>query len=170
MKKTILTCCMLLVSLFTLAGNGIVVSEGSTSFLREYESANVVFHWDQGTWDITRPLTDHWGSEFERMTSVAERFFVDGFNETSKKLRLSEKPGKYRLDVAITNLSCFSSPLPFLTGYRHRVSGSITVIDNNTGKTVCVIFIDSFVGGRDTDFNDSYTECMEDLGKGIANL
>ena len=72
---------MLLVSLFTLAGNGIVVSEGSTSFLKEYESANVVFHWDQGTWDITRPLTDHWGSEFERMTSVAERFFVDGFNE-----------------------------------------------------------------------------------------
>ena len=170
MKKTILTCCVLLASICAFASNGIVVSEGNTAFLRESVSANVVFHWDKGTWDVTHPLTDHWGSEFERMTSLAESFFVDGFNDTSKKLRITDRPGKYRLEVSITNLSCFSSPLPFLTGYRHRVSGNVTVVDNNTGTTVCVIFIDSFVGGRDTDFNDSYTECMEDLGKGIAKL
>ena len=171
MKKTILATCMLLVSLCAIASNGIVITEGTTSFLREYETANVVFNWNEATWDITLPLSEHWGSNNDSMKAAGKRYFVDGFNDTSKKLRINDNSGcKYRIEVHITNLSYFTSPLPFLTGYRHRVSGSITVVANATNETVCVIFVDSFVGGRDTDFNDSYTECMEDLGKKLASL
>lgn len=172
MKKLLIS--LLLVTTFVgaLAGNPMRVTSGNGSFLKESASATATFDWSQTQWDYTIPLTEQWGNEYNKLIKLGERAFIEGFNENSKKLKIQDTDGQYRIQVSVTNVDKFYSAvsLSIVPGYKHKVWGKIVVVDVLTNAVICEIAFDELTGGRDFLVDDSFIRCMSDLGKAMAKI
>ncbi len=169
MKKIILTLSLLLMCMCVFAGS-VKVTKGKTSGFKENANASVAFQWDGAKWDRGEPLQQHWGNDYDRLKQVGESAFIQGFNEKSKKIKIEETDAHYRMDIKIVSLDSFFSVMSIVPGHKHKVDAIITIYEVSTDRLVCEIKTDEFEGGRDFSYDDSFTECMSDLGKKIAKL
>ncbi|MBR4389167.1 MAG: hypothetical protein IKT00_08315 [Prevotella sp.] len=169
MKKYVLTLSLLLMCVSAFAGS-VKVTKGKTSGFKENANASISFQWDGAKWDRGEPLQQHWGNDYERLKQVGESSFIQGFNEKSKKLMIEEAEGQYRMVVKIVSLDSFFSVMSFVPGHKHKVDAIITIYEVSTDSLICEIKTDEFEGGRDFSYDDSYAECMGDLGKKISKM
>ena len=171
MKQILLTIALVMISVCAFADNSTKVTEGNASFLKKEATANVVFNWDKAEWDNGREtLKEHWGDDYDKTTKRGEEAFVRCFNENSKKVKISDAPAQYRIEVNMGNIDYFFSAMSFVPGHKHRVSAIINVIDTATGNKVCTITVDARKGGRDFVVSDSFVKAMEQVGEDVAKL
>lgn len=170
MKRFYCSMIVMLFSVIAFAGSPIKVSNGKTSFLKESAKACVTFDWSAAKWDNGKTLKEHWGNNYEMLIKAGAESFIKGFDAVSKKLKTSDAEGKYLFDIKITNVDEFFSAMSVVPGHKHKVWATIDVIEKANNNKVCEIKVESFKGGRDFSIDDSFKECMSDLGKSIAKL
>ena len=170
MKKIIFTLLFVCTCICSFAGNPMKVVNGNNKFLKEDATATVSIDWSQAQWNYEKPLTDQWGDSYQKLTTLGEQAFIEGFNEKSKKLKIQEGDAKYRIEVKISNVDKFYSVMSLVPGNKHKVWGKILVVDIQTGTTVCEADFKELQGGRDFSIDNSFAKCMKDLGKATAKL
>lgn len=168
MKKILLAFCVTMFTVSTFA-DGIKISQGKSSYKKNEGKILVVFNWADAKWDNEKPIKEQWKEEYQTYVEKGEEKFIEGFNETSTKVKAvkSESEADYVMTVNITNVDEFFSVMSMVPGHKHRVTGEITVKDKK-GEVICIYVADEFKGGRDFSILDSFTEAMQDLGAKIA--
>ena len=134
----------------------------------------VTFNWANATYgDDGKSLKDEWKGDYQGNIKSGEEFFLNGFNEKSKKLKAKEasktKNAQYSMTVNVKKIDYFFSAMSFVPGHKFTIWADVIVKDAS-GKEVCVVTATRFKGGRDFVRLDAYTEMMEDFGKNLANL
>ena len=170
MKKLLITLLVMCTCIGAYAGNPMKVTSGNGKFLKEDATATVGIDWTQAQWNNEKPLTDQWGDEYQKLIADGEKAFIQAFNENSKKLKINDTNAKYRIEVKITNVDKYYGVMSLVPGYKHKVWGSIAVVDILTKTTVCEANFDELTGGRDFAIDDSFIKCMADLGKAVAKI
>ena len=168
MKRTSLTLCLALMTVFAFAG-GIKVSQGKASFMKNEGTVNVVFNWKDAMWNNEKPVKEQWNDEYDAYVEKGEAFFIEGFNKTSKKVKIvKDTSADYVMTVNFSNFDRFYSVMSLVPGNKHKIWGEIVVTDKRTGEVICKYLVDEFKGGRDFSIFDSFTESMTDLGSELA--
>ena len=60
--------------------------------------------------------------------------------------------------------------MSLVPGHKHKVWGTVAVIDVLTNSAVCEATFEELTGGRDFAIDDSFFKCMSDLGKAVSKI
>lgn len=161
----------MLVYSISMMGGTLKVTSGKTDFLKSEGTVAVIWNWDKATYADKESLKSAWGETYDKHLTDGEKFFLNGFNEVSKKLKATQSAdgAKYTMTITVTNIDYFFSAMSVVPGHKHAIWATIDVKDAS-GNSVCTIKAERFKGGRDFVKYDSYTELMGNLGKKIADL
>lgn len=161
---------VMVISMVVCAAEIKVVS-GKASFMKQEYFAVVLFNWDEAKFDNRESLKDYWNEDFEKYLSEGKKKFIEGFNDSSKKVKFVDTDlAGYIFNVEVTNIDYFFSAMSMVPGHKHKIWCTITVIEKSTGKEVCKIDVKEFKGGRDFSKFDSFTEMMLDFGKQVGKI
>lgn len=167
MKRLYLSFCMAMFTLIAFAG-GITITQGKASFMKKEGSISVVFNWDNAKWDNRIPVKEQWKDEYQSYVENGEVCFIEGFNKSSKKVKIVKGESDYLMTVNFSNFDKFYSVMSTIPGNKHKIWAEITVTDKKTGEVICKYDVKEFKGGRDFLVFDSFKESMEDLGSKIV--
>lgn len=173
MKKAIIT---IIVSLFCItAFADIRIALGNSDFLKEEETAVVIFDYSKAIWNEESVYEQWCGDDYANRVNLSYGSYVLGFNNESTKLKIKQEDpsAKYRITVKITLIEEKHGAL--LKGglwrrYYVQCSGTIVIEDIATGEVVCIAEIDEEEGERDLVINDRLAKCFYALGKSTAKM
>lgn len=172
MKKLIAIFCLGIYSVLAFAGDGIKVTNGKATFLKEEATAEIVFCWKGAKWDNSQSLKEHYGTAYDAQVKAAETSFLTGFNDKSKKVsaKSNDASAKYQIKIEITNLDKFYNVMSFIPGFTHKVWANVKVVEKASGSVVCEAVVEEFEEGRDFTEDDSLKKVFVEFGGKIARL
>lgn len=165
MKKLLLTFVVLLCSAAMFAGPLKKTSGDGKCFL---ENATAVLSMDLSntTFDKKQRFQTWCGKDYEERVAVSEKGFTTSFNQYSKGLKIAEQgtDAKYKIVIDVKNFQRKSASFGF-GRFHMKIYGTLSVIDNATGETVCAYTIDGLSGGDDFNETDRFEKSFFELGK-----
>ncbi len=169
MKKGIITIIIVIVSTIVYAGP-IKVTEGKTNYTKETTSIIIKFNWANAQYDYKMPLRDQLKGDYESYLREGEQKFIKEFCENSSRLTVvaKESEAKYCMSIEVTNMDKYFSAMSFVPGMKYKIWAIITITDLSDQSIKCKFNVKEFVGGRDFEDSDAFTECLGGLGKKIA--
>lgn len=165
MKKLLLTFLVLLCSAVMFAGP-LKKTSGDEKCFSENATAVLSMDLSNTTFDKKQSFKTWCGKDYEERVSVSEKGFTESFNQNSKGLKIvdSESDAKYKIVIDVKNFQRKSAS--FGWGRFHvKIYGTLTVVDNATGETVCAYSIDGVSGGDDFNETERFEKSFSELGK-----
>ena len=172
MKRLIIALIAAMVTLAASAVDPVKILSGSKAFLKENAKTTLLLNWDDAYWMdkglMKKELSEN---EFKNYVNYAVENFINGFNSTSKKVKIDSIPEKadYEMVLVINKIDYFFSVTSVPPGYKYTLWGTLTVLNKDGGKVIEVEF-DRFKGGRDFYKEDSFKKLFYSLGKSINKL
>ncbi len=173
--KASLTMCTLFVCMMLSAGNPISVVYGKAelkAILKEDVTIPIVFDWSEAKYDNRKTIEDEWNVEYAYIKNDCEKNFVYGFNECTKRAKLSQtdSDAKYKCVLTVTNIDHYFKLVHVPPGNRGKMWGTFKIISIETGETIAEVCIDEARHSRDTFVYDCYGKTFLYVGEKIAKL
>ncbi len=158
--------------MFFLLKDELKVQSGTTNFLKEDVISLVVFNFENATWEEDENYKAWCGEDYELRNKLAIENFIKAFNDESKSLKLTQETSdaKYRIVFNLTNLERHQSFSGMWGQCKISVTGVMEIIEIQTNKTVCSIFINKFGSGKDFTVTDGITKCFFGLGEKLTEI
>lgn len=164
MRKFLLTFCMAMFAVFGFAG-GIKLISGNAQVLKEAASASFVLDLNGTRWEEDDDFKVWCGKDYEIRIEKSKTGFISGFNVNSRNMKISGGGNtKYSIIVKVNN---FVQKCPGIPCYL-RMYGTISIVDNNTSETICLLEIDGLKGGADYTPDDRFLKCFNKLAKTLV--
>lgn len=165
MKKLLLTFIVFLCSIVMFAGP-LKKTSGDDKCFSENVTAVLSMDLSKTTFDKKQSFKTWCGKDYDERVSVSKKGFTESFNQNSKGLKIvdSEDDAKYKIVIDVKNFQRKSASFGF-GRYHVKVYGTLTVIDNATGETVCAYDIDGVSGGDDFVETERFEKSFSELGK-----
>lgn len=173
MKKIL--CAMLLAiggCMTAMAGSDIRVTEGDKKFLKTVRgNAELVFNWDEATFDNTEPLSSKF-SNLEELKKVAWNGFAETFNEKSSNVKVVRGGSdiQYRFLMKVSNMDQYFKVMGFIPSPATKVWGEMIVTDITTGDVIAKIEVKEVDGGANPSPDGTFSDCFEELAKQVSKL
>ena len=151
------------------------VKEGNVKFLKDKGAvACVKIDFTGCMWENEKTLEEFSGDDYAERAKTSLDNFIIGFNDSTKGMKVveSEEGAKYMMTVHILNMDRKQCSHSMFWGQMClKFTGDVTVVDIESGETVCVVEIDGYKGQRgDFEPNDRIVKGFNELGWKIATL
>lgn len=172
MKQFLLGIIALMISITAMASSDIKVKSGKKDFLKENAVAVILFDFSDARWEEKDSFKEWSGSDYDKRISVASENFVNSFNANTSGLKSTLKGdnAKYTIIFKVTNLERHQSFTGMWGQGKISVTGTISVINNETKEQICYIYIDGYGSSKDFNITDGIGKCFKALGKQISKL
>ena len=167
--------CAVLTCASVFAGDFEVTSGKKTwkSALKKRTTMTLTIDWSKCEYDEDMPVEEKWEDDYDEIVDYCLEKFTEKFNDKTKRLKIDEESNEaaYKMTIKMTNVDSFFSVMDIrMPGYKARISGSVKVVEIETGETVLQAEFDELKGGRDFVHNECYGKAFEDLAKELADF
>lgn len=164
MKRVIFTIIAALAFVGTQAAD-LKLTSGTTAALKDDATAVFVLDLTGTRWEEDDDFKEWCGKDYQIRIDKATNGFVDGFNDSSKHLRISlDSNAKYTIKIKVDN---FVQRCPGIPCYI-KIFGNLSLIDNTTGEELCKIQIDGISGRSDYSPDDRFRRSFDKLAKTVV--
>lgn len=169
-KNLLLMVCMLMAAFSAMAGSKVKIADGDKDVLKETAVAALKIDYSSAVWEDQGDFKTWCGSDYDDRVTKTTTAYVESFNSNSKGLQIGASNVKYDMVFNIKSMERHQSFTGVWGQCKVYVTGTISIIDKTSGKTVLTINVDKCGGGTDFVVTDGMVKCFKSLGKEVAKL